>query len=153
MLHCPWSAGRSWIWQTSRYLQSWLYCVGIVVWTISSARTRISLSGRCRYCNKKRRPTKFGYFTRATRVFEEYDQILLASVTETKTNCRRMLQLLFHLRFQEFYNSLSTTRRICSKYGEIQTGMYFFFVYTGTPVLWAMSVNNFHVFNNISESI
>ena len=50
------------------------------------------------------------------------------------------------------YNLLSTTRRICPKYGEIQTGMYFF-VYTGAPVLWIMSVKNFRFFNNISESM
>ena len=36
---------------------------------------------------------------------------------------------------------LSTAQHICPKYGEIQTGMYFF-VYTGALVLWIMSVNN-----------
>ena len=36
---------------------------------------------------------------------------------------------------------LSTTRCICLKYREIQPGMCFF-VYTGAPVLWIMSLKN-----------
>ena len=39
----------------------------------------------------------------------------------------------------------------------LNTGKYgpgcIFFVYTGAPVLWIMSVNNFRFFNNISESM
>ena len=39
----------------------------------------------------------------------------------------------------------------------LNTGKYrpgcIFFVYTGAPVLWIMSGNNFRFFNNISESM
>ena len=39
----------------------------------------------------------------------------------------------------------------------LNTGKYrpgcIFFVYTGAPVLWIMSVKNFRFFNNISESM
>ena len=36
--------------------------------------------------------------------------------------------------------------QICSKYREIQTGMYFF-VYNAASVPWIISVNNFWFFN------
>ena len=47
---------------------------------------------------------------------------------------------------------LSTTRRICPKYGEIQTGMYFFCIHR-RPGTMDISVINFRFFNNISESM
>ena len=46
---------------------------------------------------------------------------------------------------------LSTTRRICPKYGEIQTGMYFFCIHRRPGTM--DSVINFRFFNNISESM